>query len=94
MGYNVIRLSDWSMHVEPRQDSDITRLWVGFNIKNTHIRMCVIWELRKNGDVIIIVKRDRNYNYGVKWIIVDGDINYNYSGRIVDSRYIFNTPLN
>jgi hypothetical protein len=56
--------------------------------------MCVIWELRKNGDVIIIVKRDRNYNYGVKWIIVDGDINYNYSGRIVDSRYIFNTPLN
>ncbi len=36
------------------------------NIKNTHIRMCVIGELRKSGNAIIIVDRDRNYNYSEK----------------------------
>jgi hypothetical protein len=45
--------------------------------------MCVIGELRKSGNVVIIVDEDRNYNI-VKGIIVDGDGNYNYSKRIVD----------
>ena len=36
------------------------------NIKNTHIRMCVIGELRKSGSAIIIVDEDSNYNYSEK----------------------------
>jgi hypothetical protein len=34
--------------------------------KNTHIRMCVIGELRKSAGAIIIVDEDSNYNYSEK----------------------------
>ena len=34
--------------------------------KKTHIRMCVIGELRKSAGAIIIVDGDSNYNYSEK----------------------------
>jgi hypothetical protein len=47
--------------------------------KNTHIRMCVIGELRKSAGAIIIVDEDSNYNYSER--IVEGDIYIQYWGK-------------
>ena len=68
MGCNVL----WSTMVqwlaealESRQDSDLADISVyeGDNIQNTRIRICAKWELRKNGNTIIIVDKDSRCSY-------------------------------